>query len=69
MLSNANQHPKDNWSVCRIVVTNIEALYQEVQSLNAIHPNGHLEDKYWGAKEFGMVDPCGVGIVFTEPIS
>lgn len=64
-----DQKPEDNWSVCRIIVSNIESLYQEVQPTHAIHPNGHLETKDWGAKEFALIDPCGVLIVFTEPIS
>ena len=31
--------PEENNSVCRIVVSNIEALYQEILSIKALHPH------------------------------
>lgn len=67
--SREDQRPEDNWSGCNIVVTNIEALYQEAQATHAIHPRGHLETKWWGDKQFSLIDPCGVLITFTEPKS
>lgn len=55
----------------RIHVTNIEQLYQEFESKGEkiIHPNGKLEAKPWGVKEFVVLDPAGVCITFYEPIS
>ncbi len=55
----------------RIHVTNIEQLYQEFQSKGEeiIHPNGKLEAKPWGVKEFVVLDPAGVCITFYEPVS
>lgn len=55
----------------RIHVTNIEQLYQEFQSKGEeiIHPNGKLETKPWGVKEFVVLDPAGVCITFYEPAS
>ena len=55
----------------RIHVTNIEQLYQEFQSKGGemIHPNGKLETKPWGMKEFVVLDPAGVCITFYQPAS
>jgi uncharacterized glyoxalase superfamily protein PhnB len=53
----------------RIHVTGIEQLYEELTSKEekAIHPNGKLETKPWGMKEFVVIDPTGVCITFYEP--
>ena len=66
--------PEENNSVCRIVVSNIEALYQEILSIQALHPHlfSHmpvLTAQPWGDKEINLVDPCGILIRFSEPIS
>ncbi len=52
----------------RIQVNGIEQLYQEFQAKGgqAIHPNGHLETKPWGPKEFAILDLAGVCITFYE---
>jgi hypothetical protein len=65
--------PEENNSVCRIVVSNIEALYQEVLSIQALHPHlfkriPSLTTQPWGDKEITTVDPCGVLIRFSEAI-
>jgi len=46
-------------SGCYIYVTDIDALYQELSSKDVIHPNGKLETKPWGMKEFAVVDTEG----------
>ena len=51
----------------RIGVENIEALYEEYSSKNAIHPDGQLTTKPWGLKEFTIHDLNGVCIAFHEP--
>ena len=33
-----------------------------------IHPNGELEDKPWGQKEFAMIDPNGTLLTFGERV-
>ncbi|MBW4513544.1 MAG: VOC family protein [Scytonematopsis contorta HA4267-MV1] len=55
----------------RILVDNIEQLYQEIsaKSEQVIHPNGKLANKPWGVKEFVILDPVGVCITFYEPTS
>jgi predicted enzyme related to lactoylglutathione lyase len=52
----------------RIQVEGIEKLYQEYQDKGGkmIHPNGHLETKPWGVKEFVVLDIVGVCITFCE---
>ncbi len=46
-------------SGCYIYVTDIDALYQELSSKDVIHPNGKLETKPWGMKEFSVLDTEG----------
>lgn len=56
------------WTTFRIQVEHIEQLYQELQAQGGgmIHPNGKLQAKPWGAKEFAVSDPAGVCITFYE---
>ena len=52
----------------RINVNQIEKLYAEFQAKGKIiHPDGKLETKPWGMKEFIVVDPTGVSLTFCEP--
>jgi hypothetical protein len=39
-------------------VEGIEALYDEYRPKGVIHPNGALETKPWGAKEFTFCEPA-----------
>lgn len=59
------------WTTFRIQVTHIEQLYAEFQQKGGkmIHPNGKLETKPWGTKEFVVLDPAGVDITFYEAAS
>jgi catechol 2,3-dioxygenase-like lactoylglutathione lyase family enzyme len=66
--------PEENNSVCRIVVSNSEALYQEILSIKALHPHlfvrmPSLTTQPWGDKEINLVDPCGILIRLSEPVS
>ncbi len=53
----------------RIYVNNIEQYYTELETKEGeiIHPNGKLETKAWGMKEFAVLDPAGVCLTFYEP--
>lgn len=62
-----NSYLAENTS-CRVLVDNIEVLYSEYCQSEVIHPNAPLQEKPWGAKEFGILDNNGNLIVFTEPI-
>ena len=45
----------------------IEAMYAEYQKRGGkVHPNGALQTKPWGTKEFGAIDPNGVCVTFQE---
>jgi len=51
----------------RLAVKGIEALYAEYQERGGkVHPNGALQTKPWGTKEFGAIDPNGVCVTFQE---
>jgi predicted enzyme related to lactoylglutathione lyase len=53
----------------RIYVNNIEQYYTELQAKGGeiIHPDGKLETKPWGMKEFVVLDSAGVCLTFYEP--
>ena len=54
-------------TMVRIAVKDIEGLYAEYQKRGGIvHPNGPLQTKPWGTKEFGAIDPNGVCVTFQE---
>ena len=57
---------QNNWD-CRIHVTGVEALYASFPP-DAIHPNGKLETKPWGFKEFAVLDPGGLCVHFAERV-
>jgi catechol 2,3-dioxygenase-like lactoylglutathione lyase family enzyme len=63
--------PEENNSVCRIAVSNIEALYQEILSIQALPYRrlSPLTTQPWGDKEINIVDPCGILIRFSESVS
>ena len=51
----------------RISVNQIEQLYEELKvEEDIIHPEGSLETKPWGVKEFVVLDPMGVCLTFCE---
>jgi uncharacterized glyoxalase superfamily protein PhnB len=54
-------------TMVRIAVKAIEDLYAEYQKRGGIvHPNGPLQTKPWGTKEFAAIDPNGVCVTFQE---
>lgn len=54
-------------TMVRITVKGIEAMYAEFQRRGGkVHPNGPLQTKPWGTKEFGAIDPNGVCVTFQE---
>jgi hypothetical protein len=59
--------PGQNTCECRINVAGIETLYASFPP-EAIHPNGKLEAKPWGFKEFAVLDPGGLCVHFAERI-
>ena len=54
-------------TMVRISVEGIDAYYAEYQERGGeVHPNGKLEMKPWGSREFGAIDPNGVCVTFRE---
>jgi catechol 2,3-dioxygenase-like lactoylglutathione lyase family enzyme len=54
-------------TMVRLQVKGIESLYAEYQQNGGkVHPNGALQTKPWGTKEFGALDPNGVCVTFQE---
>lgn len=67
MLTDFNdKHVADNTAL-RVQVNDVATLYAEYEQVDgAIHPNGKLQDKPWGTREFAILDPAGVCITFYE---
>lgn len=53
---------------CRIRVTGVAALYAQLEPIGVVHPNGCLDVKDWGDREFAVRDPDGNLITFFEPV-
>ncbi len=54
-------------TMVRIAVNGIDAFYAEYQQRGGkVHPNGALQAKPWGSREFGAIDPNGVCVTFQE---
>lgn len=51
---------------CGVAVDGIDALYEDYSTLGVIHPNGQLEDKPWGVREFSILDADGNLITFQQ---
>lgn len=50
--------PQENYGQIYIRTNDIDQLYQDMLDNGvAIHPNGHLQTKPWGQREFGLLDP------------
>lgn len=50
--------PKENYGQVYIRTDDIDTLYQSFLDRKvSIHPNGHLQTKPWGQKEFSLLDP------------
>jgi hypothetical protein len=51
---------------CRISVEGIDDLFDSYDKLGVIHPNGRLESKPWGTREFSILDTDGNLVTFNE---
>lgn len=50
--------PNENYGQVYIRTDDIDQLYQSLlHNKIGIHPNGHLQIKPWGQKEFALLDP------------
>ena len=62
-------NPKENYGQVYIRTDNIEDFYQSLlDKKTRIHPNGSLEIKPWGQKEFSKLDPDSNLLTFGQSI-
>ena len=61
--------PKENYGQVYIRTDNISNVYQTLLDNKVrIHPNGQLEAKPWGQKEFSLLDPDHNLLTFGQSI-
>lgn len=51
---------------CRITVEGIDDLFETFSAASVIHPNGRLEMKPWGVREFSILDVDGNLVTFQQ---
>lgn len=62
--------PKENYGQVYIETDDIDALYQLFLDTSIpIHPNGKLEIKSWGQKEFALLDPDNNLLTFGQSVA
>jgi len=62
--------PKENYGQVYIRTNDIDKLYQTfLDNKTSIHPNGHLETKPWGQREFALLDPDNNLLTFGQSIN
>ncbi len=61
--------PKENYGQVYIRTDDIDNLYQwMLDNKISIHPNGALQSKPWGQKEFSLLDPDNNLLTFGQSI-
>jgi len=61
--------PKENYGQVYIRMNDIEVYYQSLLDKKTnIHPNGKLQVKSWGQKEFALLDPDNNLLTFGQSI-
>lgn len=61
--------PKENYGQVYIRTNDIANLYQSLLDNQVnIHPNGTLETKFWGQKEFSLLDPDNNLLTFGQSV-
>lgn len=61
--------PRQNYGQVYIRTSDIESLYQMLtERKEPIHPNGPLQVKPWGQKEFSLLDPDNNLLTFGQAV-
>jgi len=61
--------PKKNYGQVYIRTNDIDTLYKSfIDNKTSIHPNGHLQVKPWGQKEFSILDPDNNLLTFGQSL-
>lgn len=53
---------------CYVYVNDVTSLFSEYQAAGVVHPNGTMEDKPWGMREFAILDEDGNMIKFGQEL-
>lgn len=62
-------NPKENYGQVYIRASDIDKFYQSLLDNKIhIHPNGHLQIKPWGQKEFSILDPDNNLLTFGQSL-
>jgi catechol 2,3-dioxygenase-like lactoylglutathione lyase family enzyme len=65
----AELNPHSNYGQVYILTENIDQHYQSyIDQKIEIHPNGHLETKPWGQREFSLLDPDNNLLTFGQSV-
>ncbi|WP_029277393.1 bleomycin resistance protein [Pedobacter borealis] len=61
--------PQENYGQVYIRTNDIDGLYKSMlETKQSIHPNGGLQTKPWGQKEFAMLDPDSNLLTFGQGV-
>ncbi len=61
--------PQENYGQVYIRTNKINEFFQYLLDKKVnIHPNGHLENKFWGQREFSILDPDNNLLTFGQSI-
>ena len=62
-------NPKENYGQVYIRIDDIDKFYQSLlDNKTSIHPNGNLQIKPWGQKEFALLDPDNNLLTFGQSV-
>ncbi len=65
----AEINPDENYGQVYIRTNEIDSLYMFfLEQKIDIHPNGRLEIKHWGQKEFSILDPDNNLLTYGQPV-
>lgn len=60
--------PGENYGQVYIHTSDIDTLYEQYHNKKLIHPNGSLQVKPWGQKEFSILDPDNNLLTFGQAL-
>ena len=61
--------PKENYGQVYIRTDDIDTLYKSLlDNKTPIHPNGNLQNKAWGQREFSLLDPDNNLLTFGQSL-
>lgn len=61
--------PKENYGQVYIRTDDIDTLYKSfLDNKTSIHPNGKLQNKPWGQREFALLDPDNNLLTFGQSL-